>query len=123
MGSDTASSEVSESKAGKHSEPAESARPVVPAGLCFPLASARPAERAGTSLYDRPAGSATVYSNKKRKSLDDFEQELLHQLEWKMSENEAFGFSIGKPLDRWQPPKAMRCKAKILEVLAEFEES
>lgn len=39
-----------------------------------------------------------------------------------MSENEAFGLSIGLMLDRLPKQRASKCKAKIMEVIAEFDD-
>ncbi|XP_049518749.1 transcription factor Adf-1-like [Dermacentor silvarum] len=72
---------------------------------------------------DRRTCVGTVPSSvpKKRKKNDDFDQQLLSHLKEKMTENEAFGLSIGLTLDRLAKQVAAKCKARLMEVIAEFD--
>ncbi|XP_070395799.1 transcription factor Adf-1-like [Dermacentor albipictus] len=60
-------------------------------------------------------------TSKKRKANDEFEQQLLTHLQQKMTENEAFGLSIGMTLERMTRQAAARCKVRIMEIIAEFD--
>lgn len=52
---------------------------------------------------------------------DTLDQEIVSLLDKKMTENEAFGLSVGMTLDMWPKQKAAACKAKIMEIIAELE--
>ncbi|KAH7941299.1 hypothetical protein HPB49_011909 [Dermacentor silvarum] len=69
---------------------------------------------------DRRTCVGTVPSTvqKKRKKNDDFDQQLLSHLKEKMTENEAFGLSIGLRLDRLAKQVAAKCKARLMEETA-----
>ncbi|XP_040071174.1 uncharacterized protein LOC120843806 [Ixodes scapularis] len=74
---------------------------------------------------DEPALRATTGVSsgapKKRKKSGEFEQQLLYQLDKKMTKNEAFGMSIGMSLDRLFRPDAAKCKARIMDIIAEYD--
>ncbi|KAH7959156.1 hypothetical protein HPB49_009047 [Dermacentor silvarum] len=72
---------------------------------------------------DRRTYVGTVPSSvqKKRKKNDDFDQQPLSHLREKMTENEAFGLSIALTLDRLAKQVAAKCKARLMEVIAEFD--
>ncbi|KAH7953186.1 hypothetical protein HPB49_005842 [Dermacentor silvarum] len=73
---------------------------------------------------DRRTSVGTVPSSvqKKRKKNDDFGQQLLKPPKEKnMTENVAFGLSIGLTLDRLAKQVAAKCKARLMAVIAEFD--
>ncbi|XP_077483711.1 uncharacterized protein LOC144093855 [Amblyomma americanum] len=69
-----------------------------------------------------PTTAARKHLKTKQKKTDAFEEELLGQLQKKMSEDEAFGLSVGLSLDRMSRKMASKCKAKIMQVISECEE-
>ncbi|KAL3245484.1 hypothetical protein MRX96_046901 [Rhipicephalus microplus] len=60
--------------------------------------------------------------HKKGKKNDNFEEQLLCKLDSKMGENEAFGISIGLSLDNMPRKVALKCKARIMTLIAEMKE-
>lgn len=61
-------------------------------------------------------------AQKKRKKMETFEEQLLGKLEKKMTENEAFGLSVGLSLDQMPRKMASKCKARIIQLIADMEE-
>ncbi|KAH7974590.1 hypothetical protein HPB49_017194 [Dermacentor silvarum] len=72
---------------------------------------------------DRTVGEPPSKRPKKSQSCDYFEQQLLSQLGKQMTENEAFAQSIAMSLDRMPRAVASRCKARIMALIAEFDDS
>lgn len=72
---------------------------------------------------DRTVGEPPSKRPKKSQSCDYFEQQLLSQLGKQMTENEAFAQSIAMSLDRMPRAVASRCKARIMALIAEFDNS
>ncbi|KAH7966273.1 hypothetical protein HPB49_014974 [Dermacentor silvarum] len=59
---------------------------------------------------------------KNKKKTDSFEDQLLGKLDRQMTENEAFGLSIGMSLDRMPRKVASKGKSRIMQIIAELEE-
>lgn len=71
---------------------------------------------------DEPASALKPSSTqRKRKRTENFDEELLNHLQKTMTENESFGISVGLTLDRLARPVAAKCKARLMEVIAEFD--
>lgn len=71
---------------------------------------------------DRTAGEPPSKRAKKSQSCDYFEQQLLSHLGKQATENEAFAQSIAMSLERMPRAAASRCKARIMALIAEFDE-
>ncbi|XP_064489504.1 uncharacterized protein LOC135401182 [Ornithodoros turicata] len=69
-----------------------------------------------------PARPANASFSKKRKEPDIVERELLNQLQVKMSENEAFCYSVARTLDRWDSLISARFKADVMQLIVKYEE-
>ncbi|KAH7959518.1 hypothetical protein HPB49_011590 [Dermacentor silvarum] len=72
---------------------------------------------------DRTVGEPPSKQPKKSQGCDYFEQQLLSQLGKHMTENEAFAQSIAMNLDRMPRAVASRCKARIMALIADFDDS
>ncbi|XP_065311990.1 transcription factor Adf-1-like [Dermacentor albipictus] len=71
---------------------------------------------------DRTVGEPPSKRSKKSQSCDYIEQQLLSQLGKQITENEAFAQSVAMSLDRMPRAVASRCKARIMGLIAEFDE-
>lgn len=52
---------------------------------------------------------------------DTLDQQIVSLLDRKMTENEAFGLSVGMTIDRWPKQKTAACKAQIMKIITELE--
>lgn len=89
--------------------PPEIPSPATPASLAVPP----------TSVTERYS-EAPLKPKKKKTKTDSFEDQLLRQLEKKMSENEAFGLSVGLSLDKMPRKMALKCKVRIMQLIADL---
>ncbi|XP_049271411.1 uncharacterized protein LOC125758367 [Rhipicephalus sanguineus] len=101
--------------------------PPAPSGVESPMDSPQelPMPATPPPLAERPPETGKQEAApklKKGKKNDNFEEQLLCRLDGKMSENEAFGISIGLSLDNMPRKVALKCKARIMTLLAEMEE-
>nr|XP_050033546.2 uncharacterized protein LOC126530275 [Dermacentor andersoni] len=77
------------------------------------------------ALAERPSVAGkheAAAKHKKVKKNDHFEEQLLSRLDSQMSENEAFGVSIGLSLDKMPRKVALKCKAQIMALIAQMED-
>lgn len=87
-----------------------------------------PAERK-PDVWNPPLGSLSRQETQngrkaagsKRKNNDSFEVKLFSKRDKRMTENEAFGLSVGMALDRWSVQQASLCKLKIMEIIVGFD--
>lgn len=63
----------------------------------------------------------TTRQAKRVRPADPVEQELLGHLSRRMSENEAFGYSIAQSLDRWDTITSARFKSAVMQLALESE--
>ncbi|KAL3225605.1 hypothetical protein MRX96_049168 [Rhipicephalus microplus] len=101
--------------------------PPSPSGVESPMDSLQELSMPATSppLAERPPETGkeeAAAKHKKGKKNDNFEEQLLSKLDSKMGENEAFGISIGLSLDNMPRKVALKCKARIMTLIAEMEE-
>ncbi|XP_075746553.1 uncharacterized protein LOC142803991 [Rhipicephalus microplus] len=101
--------------------------PPSPSGVESPMDSLQELSMPATSppLAERPPETGkqkAAPKHKKGKKNDNFEEQLLCKLDSKMGENEAFGISIGLSLDNMPRKVALKCKARIMTLIAEMEE-
>ncbi|XP_064487708.1 transcription factor Adf-1-like [Ornithodoros turicata] len=82
-------------------------------------ASSRPVETVPTTVERE---GISRQQKKRRSNTEAFEEQLLCRLDKKISENEAFGLSVGMSLDRLPTRQASQCKAKIMALIAEYDE-
>ncbi|XP_042148632.1 uncharacterized protein LOC120840686 [Ixodes scapularis] len=85
-----------------------------------PLAMDADGDVAAEDLFHLIQSGAPSPSEDNCTDLEQMEQ-LLYQLDKKMTENEAFGMSIGMSLDRLFRPDAAKCKAQIMDIIAEYD--
>ncbi|KAM7304181.1 uncharacterized protein ISCGN_014081 [Ixodes scapularis] len=59
--------------------------------------------------------------SKRKGDGDSIEQELLKHLSCKMTQNEAFAYSVAQSLDRWGERKSARFRAAVMQMAYEYE--
>ncbi|XP_037578993.2 transcription factor Adf-1-like [Dermacentor silvarum] len=81
----------------------------------------RDSQQLQTTYNTQQNSQGRTQSTRKRKG-DALDEQIVSLLDKKMTENEAFGLSVGMTLDRWPKQKAATCKAKIMQVIAELDD-
>ncbi|XP_040067148.2 uncharacterized protein LOC115327764 [Ixodes scapularis] len=57
----------------------------------------------------------------RRREVDAMERELLNHLRTKMTQNEAFAYSVAQSLDRWDEVTSAQFRACVMQIVYEYE--